>query len=198
MNKPLTPRQEQILLLLKRFDFMSRDQLRKYCRLGTVRNANRELLKIAEYINKSRDDQQSIYYLNKIGREYVDCEKIRKKGGHVIHTVMRNEFWSYIGYPFEWKNEVKVSDGKTTIVVDAMYKKEHQHFLEVDHTKTMKENRLKIDKYINLFNNGLIAESLGHFPTVVFLTTTELRRKQLQDALKPLPGAKVYTMTDIK
>jgi hypothetical protein len=82
--------------------------------------------------------------------------------------------------------------------VDAMYKKEQQHFLEVDHTKTMKENRLKIDKYIALYNNGLIAESLGHFPIVVFLTTTELRRKQLQEALKVLPGAKVYTMTDIK
>jgi HSP90 family molecular chaperone len=112
LNKPLTPRQEQILLLLKRFDFMTRDQLRKYCRLGTVRNANRELLKLADYLNNVRDGLQSVYYLNKTGREYVECEKIRKKGGHVTHTVMRNEFWLYIGCPFEWRNEVKVSTAR--------------------------------------------------------------------------------------
>ena len=196
--KSLNQRQEQILLVLKRFDFMTRDQLRKYCRLGTIRNANRVLNDLSDYLMNIRDGYQSIYYLNKEGRAYVDCDKIRKKGGHVQHTVMRNEFWFFIGCPFEWKNEVKVSDGNTTIVCDAMYKNVQQHFLEVDHTKSMKENRIKIQKYIQLHQNGLIAESLGHFPAVIWLTTSELRRKQLQDACKSLPGSKVYTMADIK
>lgn len=177
---------------------MTRDQLRKYCRLGTIRNANRVLNDLSDYLMNIRDGYQSIYYLNKEGRAYVDCDKIRKKGGHVQHTVMRNEFWFFIGCPFEWKNEVKVSDGNTTIVCDAMYKNVQQHFLEVDHTKSMKENRIKIQKYIQLHQNGLIAESLGHFPAVIWLTTSELRRKQLQDACKSLPGSKVYTMADIK
>lgn len=177
---------------------MTRDQLRTCCKLESVRNANRVLLELADYLQSVRDGYQSIYYLSKEGREYVDCEKIRKKGGHVKHTVMRNEFWIFVGCPSDWRNEIKVSDGKTTIVVDAMYKKIQQHFLEVDHTKTMKENRLKIAKYIELHDNGLIAQTLGHFPAVIWLTTTELRRKQLQDACKSLPGAKVYTLTDIK
>jgi hypothetical protein len=196
--KALNPRQEQILLVLRKFDFMTRDQLRKYCRLGTIRNANRELLKLADYLNNVRDGYQSIYYLNKEGRAYVDCDKVRKKGGHVTHTVMRNDFWLYIGCPYDWQNEIKISDGKTTIVCDAMFKRDQlQHFLEVDHKKSMKENRLKIDKYIELHKNGLIAQSLGHFPAVVWVTTTELRRKQLTDACKVLPGARIYTMTDI-
>lgn len=177
---------------------MTRDQLRRYCKLGTVRNANRILKDLSAYLHHIRDGYQSIYYLSKEGRLYVDCNKIRKKGGHVQHTIMRNEFWTYMGNPFDWRNEIKVSDGETTIIVDAMYKKIQQHFLEVDHTKSMKENRLKIAKYIKLHENGSIAESLGHFPAVIWLTTTELRRKQLQDACKSLPGAKVYTMTDIK
>lgn len=199
MSNSLSPRQEQILLVLRKFDFMTRDQLRKYCRLGTIRNANRILLGLSEYLMSVRDGYQSIYYLSREGRAYVECDKIRKKGGHVVHTVMRNEFWLYNGCPFEWQNEIKVTDGKTTIVVDAMYEKgKLQHLLEVDHTKSMKENRLKIDKYISLYNNGLIAESLGHFPTVVWLTTTELRRKQLREACDLLPGVKVFTMGDIK
>lgn len=199
MNKPLKPRQEQILLVLRKFDFMTRDQLRKYCKLGSIRNANRVLLEMSDYLQSVRDGYESVYYLNKEGRAYVECDKIRKKGGHVVHTIMRNDFWSYIGCPYDWQNEIKISDGKTTIVCDAMYKKSNiQHFLEVDHKKSMKENRLKVAKYMALYNAGLITKSVGHFPAVVWLTTTELRRKQLQDACKELPGAKVYTTIDIK
>ena len=198
-KKSLTPRDEMILLALKKYDFMTRDQISQYCRLGAVRNTNRVLLGLSDYLQSIREGHQTIYYLNREGKAYVECDKIRKKGGHVTHTIMRNDFWIYNGFPFEWQNEIKVSDSKTTIVVDAMYKKNNQqHFLEVDHIQPMRENKIKIDKYIKLYNNGAIVQSLGHFPTVVFLTTTELRRKQLQDALKTLPNTKVYTMTDIK
>jgi hypothetical protein len=94
---------------------------------------------------------------------------------------------------------MKISDGKTTLIADAMYKKNGQtYLLEVDNIQPMRENKVKIKKYNELFHNGAVTRSLGHFPPVIWLTTTELRRKQLQEALKVLPGAKVYTMTDIK
>lgn len=188
-----------ILLVLKKCDFMTRDQISQYCRLGAVRNTNRVLLGLSDYLQSIREGHQTIYYLNREGKAYVECDKIRKKGGHVTHTLMRNEFWIYNGFPFEWDNEIKVSDGKTTIIADAMYKKNgHTYLLEVDNIQPMRENKVKIKKYNALFHNGAVARSLGHFPSIIWLTTTELRRKQLQDALKPLPGAKVYTMTDIK
>lgn len=146
-----------------------------------------------------REGYQSIYYLSKEGRDYVGCSKIRKKGGHVYHTTMRNEMWLFYGCPPDWKNEIKVSDGKTHVIVDAMFMKAMQHhFLEVDNTQTMKENKTKIARYNALLSNGLIAEKLGHFPTIIWLTTTELRRKQLQDACRTLSKVKVYTMADIK
>ncbi|MEA0565691.1 hypothetical protein [Lysinibacillus irui] len=43
MKKQLSNRDEQILLLLKKFDFMTRDQLSRYFNLGKKRNKNRVL-----------------------------------------------------------------------------------------------------------------------------------------------------------
>lgn len=198
MKRPLSQREEQILLVLKKFDFLTRDQILRYFKLGSVRNTNRVLSELSDYLLTMRDGYQSIYYLSKEGREYVECEKIRKKGGHVQHTIMRNECWLFYNCPPDWRNEIKVSDGKAQIIVDAMFMSTLQHhFLEVDHLQTMKENKAKISKYLELANNGLITENLGHFPTVIWLTTTELRRKQLVEACQQLPHFKVYTLTDI-
>lgn len=198
-RKQLSQREEQILLLLKKCDFLTRDQLNRYFRLGSIRNTNKALNRLSNYLLSIREGYQSIYYLSKEGRAYVGCEKIRKKGGHVQHTVMRNEFWLFYGCPYDWKSEIKVSDGKATVIVDAMFSKSLQHhFLEIDHTQTMVENRTKISRYKELRDNGLITQKLGHFPTLVWLTTTELRRKQLQEACKSFPGIKVYTFNEIK
>ena len=198
-KKQLNNRQEQILLALKKFDFLTRDQLSRYFRLGKVRNTNRVLEDLSCYLMNIREGYQSIYYLSKEGRDYVGCDKIRKKGGHVHHTVLRNETWLFYGCPPDWKSEIKVSDGKTIVIVDAMFMKMLQyHFLEVDRMQPMKENRIKIERYKALMENGLIAQKLGHFPTLVWVTTTELRRKQLQDACKTLPSVKVYTLADIQ
>lgn len=198
-KKHLSNREERILLLLKRFDFMTRDQLRRHFRLGTIRNTNRVLGRLSEYLTSIRDGYQSIYYLNKNGRAYVGCDKIRKKGGHVAHTIYRNEFWLFSGCPSDWRSEVKVSDGKTTVVTDAMFMRALRYnFLEVDREQTMKENRVKVARYKALADEGLITQKLGHFPTVVWLTTSDYRRKQLQEACKSLPNTQVYTIADIK
>lgn len=198
-KKQLNNRQERILLALKKFDFLTRDQLNRYFHLGSTRNTNKILGGLSPYLLSIREGYQTIYYLSKEGRDYVGCKKIRKKGGHVQHIVMRNEFWLFYGCPSDWKSEIKVSDGKTQIVVDAMFMKTLQHhFLEVDHTQPMKENRIKINRYKTLMENGLIAQKLGHFPTVVWLTTTDLRRQQLQEACKGLTSVKVFTLAEIK
>lgn len=195
----MSQRQEQILLLLKKYDFLTRDQINRYFKLGSIRNTNMILYNLSDYLLNIREGYQSIYYLSKLGREYVDCEKIRKKGGHVNHTIMRNEFWLYYGCPHDWKNEIKVSDGKATVIVDAMFSKSlMHHFLEIDNKQTMKENRTKIARYKELYGNGLITQKLGHFPSIVWMTTTELRRKQLSEACKGLPNTKVYTLSDIQ
>lgn len=198
-KKKLSEREEQMLLLLKKFDFLTRDQLNSYFKLGSIRNANRVLYELTDYLVSIRDGYQSIYYLSKHGREYVGCEKIRKKGGHVQHVIMRNEFWLFYGCPIDWKNEIKVSDGETQVVVDAMFSKYNlYHFLEVDNMQTMKENKSKIKRYIELLKNDLLVQKLFHFPKIIWLTTTELRRKQLIELSRDLPSVKVFTIDEIK
>lgn len=193
--KQLTTREEQILLLLKRFDFLTRDQLNRYFRLGKVRNTNRVLGNLSGYLSRFREGYQTIYYLNKDGREYVDCDKVRKKGGHVQHIVMRNDFWLFYNSPKDWRNEIKISNGKISVVVDAMFSKDgFQCFLEVDHLQSMNENRLKIKRYRELMPS--LAIKLGHYPTLIWLTTTEHRKKQLEKACDGLK-VKIYTIDDI-
>lgn len=120
-TKPLTSRQEKILLLLKSFDYCTRDQLNKHFKLGSIRNTNRVLNDLTDYLASFREGYQTIYYLNKNGREYVDSSKVRKKSNHVNHVIMRNDFWLHCNCPSDWKNEVKISNGNISIVADAMY-----------------------------------------------------------------------------
>lgn len=199
MYEPLSEREEQILLLLKKFDYMTRDQLRYYFGLKSIRNTNRVLKELDYYLSSVRDGYQSIYYLNANGREYVGCDKVRKKTGRVQHSIMRNEFYFYNNCPSNWENEIKVSDGLNSVIVDAMYSKVGiTHFLEVDHLQSMKENRAKIERYKALYENGALELSLNHLPTLVWVTTTELRRMQLKEACEGLPVVQVFIYDEIK
>lgn len=194
-KKQLSDRDEQILLALKKFDFMTRDQINKYFKLGKVRNTNRVLKNLSSYLVSYREGNQSVYYLSKMGREYVECTKVRKKGNHVQHTIMRNEFWLFFKCPKDWKNEIKISNGTNTVVTDSMFTRNgFQYFLEVDNIQKMKVNRDKINRYKNLMPS--LIQQFGYIPTLVWLTTTELRRKQLVEACEGLK-CQVYTMDDI-
>ncbi|WP_419958993.1 replication-relaxation family protein [Psychrobacillus sp. BM2] len=195
-RKQLSSRDQQILFLLKELDFLTRDQLSRRFKLGKVRNTNRVLFNLSDYLMTVKEGHQTVYYLSKIGREYVDCDKIRKKGSHVQHTIMRNQFYLFYGCPRDWQNEIKVIVEKNNIVVDAMFTKNNfKHFLEVDNIQTMKENREKIKRYKQMIQNFLL--QFGYYPTLLWLTTTELRRKQLLEACEGLK-VKVYTISDIK
>lgn len=195
--RKLKARDEQILLLLKKFDFLTRDQLNKYFKFGTVRNANYVLRKISDYLTTIREGYQTIYYLNKEGREYVDSEKIRKKGGHVQHIVMRNQYWLHCGCPRDWQNEVKILlNDKPFIIADSKFTRNgFIHFLEVDHLQTMKENKAKIERYKKLTES--LVKQFGYYPTLIWVTTTEHRRKQLEELCKGLKSI-IYTINDIK
>lgn len=197
--KPLNKRQEEILLSLRKLDFLNREQLTRIHRLGSVRNANRILKEMSPYLSSFREDEQStIYFLNKEGREYVSCEKVRRKNKFVNHYLMRNDFYIYMGFPHDWQNEIKVSDGTFTIDCDCYFNKDGKYqFLEVDSTQKMNINKKKIEQYKGLMRNGELTKHLGYFPKLIWLTTTELRRKQLTELCKGLPY-RVFTTNDIK
>lgn len=163
-----------------------------------MRNANRILKDLSPYLSNFREEYSTIYYLNKDGREYVNSQKIRKKNSFVNHVLMRNDFYIYMGYPSEWKNEMKLTDGEFTVVCDTWFKSNGKYqMLEVDSMQKMKENREKVKQYIGLMENGFIEEHFGYFPTLVWLTTTDLRKRQLIKLCEGLPCV-VYTTADIK
>lgn len=167
-------------------------------RLGEVRNANRILKNLSEYLASYREDYSTVYFLNKEGREYVNSDKVRKRNQFVNHVIMRNYFYMFIGYPSNWKNEMKVSDGQYTVICDAYFNsKGMNHFLEVDSTQKMIENRKKIEQYKGMYRNKAIEKHIGHFPVLVWITTTELRRKQLSELCAGL-NYKVFTIDEIK
>jgi len=111
---------------------------------------------------------------------------------------MRNYFYIFAKCPTEWNNEISITDGVTSIVTDTWFKVNGMyHFLEIDSLQKMKENRMKVKNYLALHEAGHIKEHFTYFPPLIWLTTTELRKKQLKQLCKGLPCA-VYTIDEIK
>jgi hypothetical protein len=102
--------------------------------------------------------------------------------------------------PKEWENEIKVKDEEHSVICDSLFTKlNRKYFLEVDSTQKMKVNREKIKQYLGLYKSGSLLNLFGHHPGFIWLTTSELRRKQLKELCKDLPiKASVYTINDIK
>lgn len=184
---------------MKKQDFLNRDQLAKIHRLGSVRNANHVLQKLSPYLSSFREEYSSrVYFLNKEGREYVNSEKVRRKNKFVNHYIMRNDFYIYMGCPFDWENEIKLSDGTFNVICDSYFNKDGKYnCLEVDSTQKMIINRKKIDQYKGLMREGKLVKKIGYFPKLIWLTTTDLRRKQLTALCKGIPYA-IYTIDDIR
>lgn len=184
---------------MRKLDFLNREQLTRIHRLGSVRNANRILKEMSPFLSSFREEYFStVYFLNKEGREYVNSEKVRRKNKFVNHYLNRNDFYIYMGCPHDWENEIKVSNKSFTVICDSYFKKDGKYqFLEVDSTQKMNVNKKKIEQYRGLMRDGELSRHLGYFPKLIWLTTTELRRKQLTSLCKGLPYA-VYTINDIK
>jgi hypothetical protein len=177
-------REEDILLSLSKLDYLTRSQIQRLHKLSGDRNARRVLTNMRDFIASFRlDAGESIYYLNKAGRERIGSDTVRQKSLQVSHFLMRNDV--YIHYqPDEWKNEAKFSIGETglTVIADAYFRHNgRRHFLEVDHLQLMQKNREKIERYRKLKDTGVFQEKIRYFPRLVWVTTTESRKKQLAE-----------------
>ena len=192
-------RQEQILMSLDRFGFLSRNQLQRLHRLGGDRNAQKVLKHMEEYLCSFREEGYgAVYYLNRIGRQMIGSQKIVRRTLQIRHSLMRTDFYLYMGCPINWKHEVKVTDGNTTIVTDVHFTKNRvHHFLEVDNTQSMAENSAKIKRYKQMFDRGLFQKEFGYFPTLHVVTVSKIRLKRFMDLCEGLP-VKVYYSEDIR
>ncbi|WP_342515618.1 replication-relaxation family protein [Sutcliffiella sp. FSL R7-0096] len=182
---------EEILLSLKKCDYLSREQLQRMHRLGKDRNAQRILSNMEEFISYFHENRRKIYYLNAAGREMVQAVKKRKKTVQVNHYLMRNDLYIHKGRPSSWKNEVKISINKVAFIADAVYISNKIHkFIEIDYKQSMVKNVQKIKKYKDLSTVN------PHF-SLIWVTTTPYRKNRLEQLCQGLRG-KVYLWEDLK
>lgn len=178
---------------LNKLGFATRSQLQQIHQLGSVRNANRILREMSEYLHHFRMFE-NIYYINKEGFDFIGLEKEPlKKNTNVEHFLMRNDMYLYYNCPKDWeiekavhfKSKIDIGGGiiqtkERMIIPDARFQVNGvYHFLEVDNLQHMKENQKKIQLYKELAAS--IKQQYGHTPTIVFYTSSENRKRKLDE-----------------
>ncbi|MFC0188509.1 replication-relaxation family protein [Fictibacillus aquaticus] len=183
---------------MKKLDFLTIDQIQRIHGIASERHARGVLKKMEHYLASFREGKK-YYYLNKEGRERIGCEKVRKKTLQAKHFIIRNEIYIAFGQPDTWKNEIKLGTKNTGhFICDAWFKVENQHYcVEADYTQKMSENRKKIDRYKKFRETGVFQKNYGHFPELIWITTTEYRRQQLKKMCDGLT-CEVFTIADFK
>lgn len=178
---------------------MSRAHIQRLHRLGSVRNAQKVLKQMEEYLHSFRDGYDTVYYLSKLGRDMIGSNKQVKRSLQTKHTLMRNDFFFHVGCPSYWRNELKVMiEGKVMVIPDAIFmKNQRYHFLEIDNTQTMTENRLKIERYKALHATGQFQRQHQYFPMLHIVTVNRSRTKRFTEMCEGLP-VQVYLHDDIK
>ncbi|MGE7273571.1 replication-relaxation family protein [Brevibacillus panacihumi] len=192
-------RQERILHSLDRFGFLSRSHIQRLHRLGGDRNAQRVLKNMEEYLQSFREEEYgTVYYLSRAGRQMIGSQKVMRRTLQIRHILMRNDFYFFMGCPGKWGNEIKVTDGQTTLVPDALFIRDKRHnFLEVDNTQSMTENSTKIKRYRDMFDRGLFQKEFGYFPTLHIVTVNKSRIRRFTELCEGMP-VKVYYKEDIR
>ena len=165
--------------------FATSEHIRVLHKLGSLRNALKVLNQMKEYLNIRKHNGRNVYYLNNLGREIIGAESEIKWSLTVDHHLLRNDM--YFKLPHDWKAEQKItfkyknglSYTESTIIPDATFTLHNIfHFLEVDRTQSMSENKKKINQYKLL--SPAIEEQFRHKPILVFYTTTESRKSLLE------------------
>lgn len=181
-------REEKILLLLNKLDYLTRDQLQKLVDMGNVNNANRVLRQMKDYINYQYVEQSRAYYLSKEGRERIGSELKRKKTMQIDHYIMRNDAYIYFGKPTKWTNEPNIHvENIVNFYADSMFFLDDKiYFLEVDNKQSMRNNIQKIKKYKKLDEINYIMKKYDCELIIIYLTTSKIRKERLGSLLEGL------------
>lgn len=198
-------RQEEILQSFEVLRFATREQLQRIHDLKSDRNALKILNQMKEYFFIQVHNGMNVYYLNKKGRDTIGSENEMKWSLQAEHHLLRNELYIHFNCPKDWRVEHEIVftpkglvRTEKRIIADASFTKMGVfHLLEVDRTQSMAENKEKINVYAEL--NPLLYERFNHKPVIIFYTTSDLRKRKLQDycqskSLKCL----VYTKDDLR
>lgn len=200
MRQKKLQREETILLLLSKFDYLTRNQIQRLMDIDGDRNARRILTNLKPFLGAFRGERgEYIYYLSKAGREATGADKVRNKTTQAGHYLMRNDTFIYYRGNGDWMNEMRFHvDKVVTVITDAYFIFNlKRHFLEVDHLQHMNKNKEKVDRYKKLKETGVLQKRIGYFPALVWVTLTEARKKQLLEWCSGM-DVTVHLWDDIK
>lgn len=179
-------REDRILSRLDEFGFATREQLQLACDLSGDRNAMRILAEMeSEKLIGSYREERKVYFVTNRGYNRIGSTKQPTKGRASTHTLMRNDAFMLLGMPKNWRKEAPLKYSGGEIVCDAFYKDGGEYvFVEVDCEQKMANNYEKLQRYKQLASE--MKPQFNHTPSVVYYTTTELKRRKLAQYMKEL------------
>lgn len=187
-------------MYLQKMKFATREHLQSIAELhlGTNRNALKVLGEMKELIHSRNHKGKNVYYLARKGADIIGVEDIPQWSLQIDHYLLRNDMYVYFQCPLDWGTEVKLelkpAIGEPKILIaDAVFSLNgRDHFLEVDRTQSMVENKKKIDYYAQVHH------LLTNQPELIFYTTTPTRRETLTKLCKEKNlNFKIYTKEDL-
>ncbi|KWW17950.1 hypothetical protein AS888_20785 [Peribacillus simplex] len=158
--------------------------------LKSYRNACRVIKQLEPYIHVTFFGKEKVIYLNKAGRELIGSSKEVKRNSLMEHTLLCNEAYLHFNCPLDWKTEFRIeskeavptfgiqfmglSPAKKKIVSDAAFNRNgYIHLIEIDNTRSMIDNRKKIDAYAEV-----LQELKKNTAPILNIFTTNIERKR--------------------
>lgn len=195
---------EMILSTIDKLGAVSVKQLHEILKLGSYRHTCRIITQLEEYFHVIRSNQK-IIYLNKEGRQLIGSLKEIKKSHLINHTLLANDAFIYYDCPLDWKREysielkqepiydfgIKIKGlsvvSKKIIIPDAVFTRNgYVYLVEIDNTRTMNDNKKKIETYKENWN-----EINKHFGLKVILcvfTKSQKRSIQFKELCRKIPN----------
>ena len=161
--------------------------------LKSYRNACRVIKQLDPFIHETFFDKEKVVYLNKAGRQLIGSTKEVKRNSLMEHTLLCNEAYLHFNCPLDWKTEYRIeskevvpifgiqfmglSPAKKRIVSDASFNRNgYLHLIEIDNSRSMIENRKKIDAYADVMKD--LRKSTA---PILYIFTTNIERKRKFD-----------------
>ncbi|MEK5524165.1 hypothetical protein [Heyndrickxia sp. FSL W8-0423] len=163
-------------------------QLRRKHDLKSYRNACRIVKQLEPFIHTTFFNKEKVLYLNKDGREFIGSTKEVKRNALIEHTLLSNEVYFHFNCPLDWrrehvielksdmkKHEIIVNGGlkiaNKKIIADASFTRNgYTHFVEIDNTRDMSDNKKKIESYIDAFKQDRLS--------ILYIFTKSKNRKR--------------------
>lgn len=156
-----------------------------------------------KYLHVDNFKGMNVYHLNKEGRDWIGSTHEVKFSYQIEHYLLRNDLYIHYECPKSWEIEKKtlfkvLGQPEKSIQPDARFQLDNVwHYVEIDRTQSMTENKKKIMEYGAL--SSVIHQSLGYHPTIIFYTVKPSRKIKLKELCKEAGvNCSVFTPDDIK